>query len=39
MNAVRINQEFGAQTLAWACAKLTGVHFPVWGYVWEALSP
>ncbi|MCS1410986.1 MAG: hypothetical protein M2R45_04181 [Verrucomicrobia subdivision 3 bacterium] len=39
MNTVRINQEFGAQSVATACANLVGVRFPVWDYVWEALSP
>ncbi|MCS1410984.1 MAG: hypothetical protein M2R45_04179 [Verrucomicrobia subdivision 3 bacterium] len=35
MNAVQINQEFGAQSVATACANLVGVRFPVW----EALAP
>ena len=34
-----IGQEFGAQSVATACANLVGIRFPVWDNVWEALSP
>ncbi|MCS1411522.1 MAG: hypothetical protein M2R45_04722 [Verrucomicrobia subdivision 3 bacterium] len=34
-----IDQEFGAQSVATACANLVGVRFLVWNYVYDALSP